>query len=122
MGDERTGSEDPRKDRFPFATALATLLALFLFFGLVLVAYFSPNYLGGNLPAPTSDPAAKLQDLKPRNQAAIDGTDPAAKMSVGRATAEILSAAEQSKDDKHKHGRLPFPVEPKTAPRAEKAP
>jgi hypothetical protein len=93
---------------FPFATVLATLVGLFLFFGLVLVAYYSPNYLGEPKAEPKADPAAKLNGVRVKNQAVLDGTDPGVKMPLGKAVAEVLSYAE-------KNNRLPFPVE-KTAP------
>jgi hypothetical protein len=101
-------------------TAIATLLALFLFLGLVLVAYYSPNYLGEVPQDPQVDPATRLEQVKARNQAVLDGSDPGTKMSVGRATTEVLSHADRTKDEKHKYGQLPFPVEPKSPPPAEK--
>jgi hypothetical protein len=111
----RTPEPNPEPRGFPFATALAALVGLFLFAGLVLVAYYSPHYL--DAPAePKADPAAKLADVRAKNQAVLDGTDPTSKLSVGRATAEVLTFAEKAKDDKNKVGRLPFPVEPKAAP------
>lgn len=107
-------SPSPEPTGFPFATAVAALVGLFLFAGLVLVAYYSPNYLSG--PAePKADPAAKLAEVRAKNQAVLDGADPATKMPVGRATAEVLAFVEKSKDEKAKQGRLPFPVEPKAA-------
>ncbi|HJZ55051.1 MAG TPA: hypothetical protein VKE74_08830, partial [Gemmataceae bacterium] len=54
---------------FPYMTVLATLLTLFLFLGLGLVAYRSPNYLGDGTTEPKADPATKLHDVKARNQA-----------------------------------------------------
>jgi hypothetical protein len=109
-------------DRFPFATAIATLLTLFLFFGLVLVVYNSPNYLGEVPAEPELDPATKLQNVKARNQAVLDGTDPATKMSAAKATADVIARTSRTKDDKHKYGTLPFPVAPKASPPAEKKP
>lgn len=103
---------------FPFGTVAATLVGLFLFVGLVLLAY-NPAYLHGVLggPAPTTDskpdPATKLNEVKARNQAVLDGSDPGVKMSAGKAAEELRAAADQTKDETHKHGRLPFPVEPK---------
>ncbi|MBX9623204.1 MAG: hypothetical protein K2X82_05265 [Gemmataceae bacterium] len=112
MPDDTPPSAEPTG--FPFATAAAALAGLFLFAGLVLVAYYSPNYLSG--PAePKADPAAKLAEVRAKNQAVLDGADPGTKMPVGRATAEVLTFAEKAKDDKAKQGRLPFPVEPKAA-------
>jgi hypothetical protein len=110
------------RDRFPFATAIATLVLLFLFAGLVLYFRFSPNYLGEVPTEPSIDPATKLEKVKARNRAALDGADPASKMSVENATKEVLANADRTKDDKHKFGKLPFPIEPKAAPPAEKKP
>ncbi len=115
-----SGTEDnpgpPPVRGFPFATVAATLVTLFLFFGLVLVAYYSPSYLGDTRIEPKSDPANKLKEVQARNQALLDGTDPAVKLSVGKATAEVLAHAEKTKDDKNRYGRLPFPIEPPALP------
>jgi hypothetical protein len=94
---------------FPFATALATLATLFLFAGLVVVAYNSPNYLGEAKTEPKADPAAKLAEIRAKNQAALDGNDPKMKTPVAKAMAEIVTIAE--KDD-----ALPFPIEKKAEP------
>jgi len=101
---------------FPFATVAATLVTLFLFFGLALVAYYSPSYLGDTRIEPKSDPASKLKEVQARNQAVLDGSDPAVKLSVGKATAEVLAHTEKTKDDKNRYGRLPFPIEPPAVP------
>ena len=103
---------------FPYATAVATLLGLFLFVGLVLVAYYSPNYLGDARIETKADPGAKLKEVQARNQAVLGGTDSTVKLSFGKATAEVLAHTEKSKDDKNRYGRLPFPVEPIGAPTA----
>lgn len=96
---------------FPFATAAAALVGVGLFAGLVLVAYESPAFFGG--PAdPTPDPALKLAEVRAKNRAVADGTDPAAKMAIGPATARVLALTEKGKDAAHPSGRLPFPVEP----------
>lgn len=100
---------------FPYATAIATLLALFLFLGLVLIAYYSPNYLGEPKLESKADPATKLKEVQAKNQAVLDGTDPGVKMPVGKATAEMLAYTEKSKDEKNMQGRLPLPVEPPKA-------
>ncbi|MDB5309783.1 MAG: hypothetical protein JWO38_3985 [Gemmataceae bacterium] len=110
-----TDPPDPPPPEFPFGTAIATLVTLFLFFGLVLVAYYSPNYLGDVKGEPKTDPATKLKEVQARNQAVLEGTDPSAKMSVGQATAEVLAHADKTKDGKNKYGHLPFPAEPKPA-------
>jgi hypothetical protein len=100
---------------FPYGTVIATLLTLFLFLGLGLLAYRSPNYLGESPADQKTDPATKLNDVKARNQAVLDGNDPNVKMPVSTAAEELRNAADRTKDDAHKHGRLPFPVEPKPA-------
>lgn len=100
---------------FPYFTALVTLVTLFLFAGLVVVVYRSPNLLGGPKAETPTDPAEKLSDVRSRNQAVLDGTDPSAKMSMEKATAEVIAHAEKSKDKTAAHGRLPFPAEPTAA-------
>ena len=101
-------------DRFPVATVIATLLGLFLFFGLVLVAYFSPNYLGDFRGEAKTDAVAKLKDVQARNQVVLDGADPSVKLSVAKATVEVLASAAKTKDSKNPQGRLPFPIAPST--------
>ena len=105
---------------FPFGTAVATLVGLFLFLGLVLVAYYSPNYLGGGPGETKADPVAKLEEVRARNRAVLDGADSSAKLPVDRATVELLGHAAKTKDDANKYGRLPFPVPPPPAPDADK--
>ena len=100
---------------FPFATALATLVGLFLFVSLVLVAYYSPNYLGEPKAEPKTDPVTKLNEVRARNQAVLDGKDPGVKKSLAEATAEVLTYAE-------KNNRLPFPVEKAPAKAEPKTP
>jgi hypothetical protein len=113
-------AEPAPADRFPVGTAVATLCGLFLFLGLVLVAYYSPNYLGGGKAEPKPDPAVKLREVQARNQAALDGTDPGAKSSAGAAAAAVLAHAEKTKAKDSPHGRLPFPVPPAAPAPAEK--
>jgi hypothetical protein len=98
---------------FPYLTVLATLATLFLFAGLVVIAYRSPNYLGESTSDPKVDPGTKLHDVKARNQAVLDGQDPGVKMSVGDAATQLAADAETRKDTKDPRGSLPFPVEPK---------
>jgi hypothetical protein len=93
---------------FPFITVLATLATLFLFVALMVVAYQSPNYLSD--PAklegePKTDPATKLNEIRSKNQAILDG-NPATgtRMSVRAATAELLGKLKSEKDT------LPFPM------------
>lgn len=106
-------TEPPPTPGFPYLTVLATLATLFLFLGLVLVAYRSPNYLGESQSEPKADPASKLNNVNARNQAVLEGKDPGMKMSMDQAAEKLITAARQSKNESHKHGRLPFPVEPK---------
>ena len=91
---------------------LATVFGLFLFVGLGLLAYYSPNYLGEpKLAEPKADPAAKLSEVRAKNQAVLDGgKDTGVKKSLAEATAEVLGYAE-------KNHRLPFPVEKPPQPK-----
>ncbi len=98
--------------KLPYFTVLATLATLFLFAVLVVVAYYSPNYLGDVTSPSELDPATKSADVKARNQAVLDGLDPGVKMSVNEASARMAATADQSSDPANPRGRLPFPVEP----------
>src|SRR5205823_1358951 len=107
-------TQDPRPTSgFPYLTVLATVATLFLFVGLVLVAYRSPNYLGDSTAEPKTDPATKLNDVRARNQAVLDGTDPGVKLTVGESATQLAAAADAAKDEKNPRGKLPFPFEPK---------
>jgi hypothetical protein len=100
---------EPDARGFPYLTVVATLATLFVFLGLMLLAYRSPNYLDEPKAEPKIDHAAKMTEIKARNQAALDGSG--AKMSVPAATAELLGKLKSEKD------RLPFPApEPVVAP------
>ena len=107
---------------FPFATVLATLVGLFLFFALVLLAYYSPNYLGEPKSEPKADPVGKLNEVRAKNQAVLDGKDPGVKKSLADATDEVLAHTARTKDANNPHGRLPFPVEKAPAKADEKTP
>ena len=111
--DTKTDTRSTRARGFPFATALATLAGLFLFSGLVHLVYRTPNYLGETETESKLDPDGKLDEIRARNQAVLDGHDPTVKLSSGQATAALLDHAAKSKDTKAPHGRLPFPMEPK---------
>ena len=51
MADPNQDRNEPEAKGFPFVTVLATLATLFLFVGLVVVAYNSPNYLSDTKPS-----------------------------------------------------------------------
>lgn len=97
-------AHEPAARGFPFFTVAISLVTLFVFLGLLAVAYKSPNYLDEKKEAaePKADPATKLTEIRAKNQAILDGTG--AKMSATAATAELLDRAK-------KDGKLPFPVE-----------
>src|SRR5690242_8310281 len=101
-------TSEPETRRFPFVTVLATLATLFLFVGLMVIAYRSPNYLAEPTKPegePKLDPATKIAEVRAKNQAILDG-NPATgtKMSVRHATAELLGKLKNEKDT------LPFPM------------
>jgi hypothetical protein len=98
---------------FPYATVLATVAGLFLFVGLIQLVYRSPNYLGETRTESKSDPSEKLNEVRTRNKAVLEGNEPSVKLSSDQATAALLEHAAKSKDAKTPHGQLPFPMEPK---------
>jgi hypothetical protein len=103
---------DPKPKGFPFVTVIATLITLFAFLGLTVLAYRSPNYLGETKSEPKADPAAKLDELRERNQAVLDGKPGSSgKMSVSEANDRLLLKLKSEKD------KLPFPTpEPPVLP------
>ncbi len=104
----------PQTSRFPFVTAAGTLTALFLFVGIMMYVYRSPNPLGDAKSVPSLDPIEKGDVIRARNKAVLDGHDPSVRMSVKQSTAAILEQAAKLKSDKFPYGRLPFPTEPKS--------
>jgi hypothetical protein len=100
---------------FPFVTVLATLITLFAFLGLSVLVYRSPNYLGEPKVEPKTDPATKLEEVRERNQAVLDGKPGSGgKMSVTEATDRLLGNLKSEKDT------LPFPTpEPAIPPMPE---
>jgi hypothetical protein len=109
MTDPNTNTNAPAEPEargFPYLTVIATVATLFLFVGLIAIAYNSPNYLSDTKPAePKADPATKLGEVRAKNQAILDGNPNAgAKMSVQAATAELLGKLRSEKDT------LPFPM------------
>src|SRR5262245_38104952 len=108
MADPSTNNANPTDARgFPFITVLASLATFFAFLGLMVLIYDRwPNPLREQKTEPNADqkadPAPKLEDIRARNQALLDGIG--AKMSVDAATAELLGKLKSEKD------RLPFPL------------
>ena len=98
---------------FPYLTVIATLAALFLFLGLGIVVYRSPNYLGEPPAVSSSDAAEKSNAVHARNQAVLDGTAPGVRMPIHEAAEKLSAEAITTKSSSAKHGRLPFPIEPK---------
>jgi hypothetical protein len=117
MTDQTPTTPTPEARGFPFLTVGATLVGLFAFLAFMLLAYHSPNFLdepktedgtkGEEKAEPKADPATRLNDLRAKNQAVLDGHG--AKMSAGVATTELL---ERVKRD----GKLPFPMPEPPAP------
>lgn len=102
---------EPEPRGFPFITVIATLITLFAFLGLMILAYNSPNYLGDTKVEPKIDPATKLEEVRARNQAVLDAQPGSgAKMPVSEATARLLSTLKSEKDT------LPFPMPEPPAP------
>jgi len=110
-----TAESEPETKGFPFITVIATLLTLFAFLGLMILAYNSPNYLGETKVEPKIDPAGKLNDVRARNQAVLDGNPGSGgKMPVSEATSRLLTTLKSEKDT------LPFPMpEPPVPPAPE---
>jgi hypothetical protein len=96
------------KDKFPFLTVLATLLTLFLFMMLMLLAYYTP-YARHNdeLLSDKTDYETKLSEIRAKNQAILEGrpgTD--TRLSLQAAMDELMSKLHSEKDV------LPFPKPP----------
>ncbi|HEV3384730.1 MAG TPA: hypothetical protein VG097_07935 [Gemmata sp.] len=103
---------DPKPKGFPFITVLATLITLFAFLGFTVLAYRSPNYLGETKSEPKLDPATRLEEVREKNRAVLDGKpESGGKMSVSEATDRLLFKLKSEKD------KLPFPTpEPPVVP------
>ncbi len=102
---------------FPFVTVAATFATLFVFLGLVVIAYRSPNGLdvpnSGATDAkgePKPDPGAKLDEVRARNEAALNGVG--AKMSQREARDALVSKLKGAND------KLPFPTPEPVVPAA----
>jgi hypothetical protein len=106
---EHDDLDEPRG--FPFLTVLATLVTLFAFLGLMVLAYRSPNYLGESKAEPKVDPAVQLNEVRARNQAVLAGNPGTnTKMSLSEATSLLLEKLKTEKDT------LPFPTPEPPAP------
>ncbi len=110
---------EPAPRGFPFITAGISLLTFFVFAGLTVLAYRSPNYLAEPTIDPKDaqnekvDPATRLLELRAKNQAVLDGRPgTGTKMSVAEATDKLLVNVKTGKD------HLPFPIPEPAAPPA----
>ena len=97
----------PAPRGFPYLTVAAALATFFAFAAIMVAVYRSPNPLDEPRPPeegvePKADAATKLNDVRARNQAVLAGSG--AKMSVTKATDELLKKLKEPKDT------LPFPV------------
>ena len=103
---------------FPFVTVGASLGALSAFLVLTVIAYRSPNYLdpapGASKAAdPAIDAAAKLSEIRARNEGALNGVG--AKMPLREAHGKLLGTLKGPND------ALPFPTpEAPVAPPAKR--
>jgi hypothetical protein len=81
------------------------------------LAYRSPNYLGETKTEPKIDPATKLDEVRSKNQATLEGKpESGGKMSLSEATDRLLATLKSEKD------KLPFPTpEPAVPPPETKA-
>jgi hypothetical protein len=96
----------PRPD-FPYGTVLVTLLTLFLFLGLMWFAAQSSSPLAAPPAADTKaepkvDPTTKLEEIKARNQGALEGVG--AKMPLREAHGKLIGSLKGPNDT------LPFPT------------
>jgi hypothetical protein len=81
------------------------------------LVYRSPNYLGETKTEPKVDPATKLDEVREKNQAVLDGKPGSGgRMSVSEATERLLDKLKSEKDT------MPFPApEPPVQPLPDKA-
>jgi hypothetical protein len=85
---------------------LASLLTLFLFVALMLLAYYSPDAIAppSGDDQETLDPARKLAEIKDKNQAILEGRpETGTQMSVDAAVEKLLNQLRSDKDT------MPFP-------------
>jgi hypothetical protein len=114
MADTNTPAGDSAPPTFPYITVAVAVCILFVFLGLMWLATRKENPLEPPPAAdakaePMVDAAAKLDEVKARNQAALDGVG--AKMSLRDAHGVLLGKLKSPND------KLPFPTpEPPVAP------
>lgn len=116
MTQEYNGSKqnsDPAQG-FPYLTVLATLLTLFLFAALMLLAYHSPYNQRVETDVSIDnklDPETKLAEIRAKNQAILEGKpESGVRMSLQAAMGELLSKLQDEQDV------LPFPQPPPLPP------
>ena len=105
----------PERTRgFPLITVAASVATLFVFMGLMVLAYRSPDYLEQPKPGATDAASAPpaLNELKARNHAAIDGVG--AKMPLRNAHDHLLITLKTPADT------LPFPTPEPAVPSVPK--
>jgi hypothetical protein len=103
---DNTSPPTPQGVSFPFWTVAAAFVTFFAFLALMWFAYQSSSPLAAP-PADTKtepkvDPAVKLDEVKARNQAALDGVG--AKMPLREAHGKLLGTLKGPND------KLPFPT------------
>lgn len=108
MADTNTDNTNspPQPQTFPFITAGLAFIVLFVFLGLMWLATRKENPLEpptADLKVePKVDAAAKLDEVKARNQAALEGVG--AKMSIRDAHGKLLGTLKGPND------KMPFPA------------
>jgi hypothetical protein len=117
MADATTNNANPTPGpaSFPFFTVVAALGGLFLFLGLMWFVAREENPLEAPKPQPAEaksepklDAGAKLDEVKARNQAALDGVG--AKMSQRDAHGQLMTGLKGPND------KMPFPTPEPPAP------
>ncbi|HEY1192290.1 MAG TPA: hypothetical protein VGE74_31990 [Gemmata sp.] len=118
MADTNFRPADPRPPRFPFVTVGAALGVLFAFLFLMWVVTTTEDRADQQRAAdtkaePKPDPDTKLDEVKARNEAALNGVG--AKMSRDEARAALLAKLKGPND------KMPFPaLEPAPPPAPKK--
>jgi biopolymer transport protein ExbD len=103
---EKQEANGARSPEFPYLTVLASLLTLFLFVALMLLAYYSPSTVPPSTAEDqeTLDPVSKLAEIKAKNQAVLEGRpETGTQMSVDAAVEKLLNQLRSETDI------MPFP-------------